>query len=1412
MTENENNAELNRRLANLSPSKRALLERKLQKNVVAQAPVIQPCDDGGPAPLSFGQQRLWFLEQLLPDHSAAHIPVAVYLTGTLNVEALQRSIGEILRRHEVLRAAFPSEDGTPVQIAALASGYRLPVTDLSALTEHDRQGEEVRITAGEAHGLFDMARGGLVRTRLLKLSDTRHLLLLTMHHIVSDGWSLSIFNRELSVLYNAFVEGKPSPLGELPIQYADFARWQREWLRGDVLQSQLAYWKQLLGGRLPVLDLPTDRPRPAIQTFRGHRQTLRLSPSLVESLNALSRSEDATLSMTLLAAFKTLLHRLTAQDDIVVGMPIAGRNRLETENLIGFFVNTLVLRTDLAARPTFRELLRRVRKGAVEAYNHQDLPFEKLVEELHPNRSLSHTPLFQVFFNMLNLPEDRLKLNGLTAEHANHAEAESKFDLTLYVREDDEGITLDFTYNADLFSQARAAEMLGQLGLLLTDIAGNPDKPVRNYSLLTSAAKAVLPDPTRQLDRAGDKPVHRRFAEQARRLPRHEAIIDSESVWTYEELDRASSRIADHLRQGGIREHDVVAIHGTRSATFVCALLGILKAGAAFLILNPAYPVRRLTEYLRAANPKGLFHLGAAGNLPVGLQRAIDESSCCFRLDVPQRNSASVREMLPSQSQETPPRIEAPDAIAYVAFTSGSTGTPKGIVGTHRPLAHFFEWYAREFPLSDADRFAMLSGLSHDPLLRDIFGPLCLGATLCIPREEDLANPERLCQWMANHDISVIHLPPAMARLLSEEARDSRLPRLRHVFFGADVLTRADVRNFQRLAPSATFVNFYGATETPQAIACHIVRETDDASKADGSRDHDPKIRVPIGKGIEGVQLLLLNTQNQMTGIGEIGEIHIRTPYLANGYLNDEALTAQRFIINPFTQWPEDRIYKSGDLARYSPNGEVDFIGRRDLQVNLRGHRVELEEIETVLAEHLLIQTAVVVATEHPRGETALAAYITVHGNEKPSVASLRQFARETLPDFMVPCAFIFCDSLPLTQNGKIDRNALPALEPGQIGLSGEYVAPRNETERRIGSIWEKILGVERAGMDDDFFDLGGHSLLGIQLIAKLRKTFQVDIPLRTLFGSPTVAGLAVRIDELLRGGLATTPAPAGNWQFLVPIQVGTRPPLFLVPGGGGGEEEFLVYARLARFMGREYTMYGLRARGLDGVKLPHRSVKEMSADYVREIREFQPVGPYSIIGECIGGIVAFEMARQLAAQGQRVSSLILMDTQFPNTTIRLRAWRRDIARRTRESWPAGFSDRIVHYRRIMPEMNWGERLGYFADKAGKIIQRLLYVSHLKRLPISDPAHEQRMNVKRARAVYPQSMLRYRPKPYSGRLTIVVNREEFGRDGTPDCSRFAQGGIDTHMVPGNHHSYIREHAESAAAQLRACLQKGSNNE
>jgi amino acid adenylation domain-containing protein len=1403
MAENENTVELNRRLANLSPSKRALLERKLQKNVVARVPVIQPSHNGGPVPLSFGQQRLWFLEQLLPDHSAAHIPVAVYLTGTLNFEALQRSIGEILRRHEVLRAAFPAEDGTPIQVVVPASDYRLPVSDLATLTEGDRQREEVRLAAEEANALFDLSRGGLVRTRLLKLNDTRHLLLLTMHHIVSDGWSISIFNHELGVLYNAFIEGKPSPLGELPIQYADFARWQRKWLQGSVLQSQLAYWKHLLEGRLPVLDLPTDRPRPAVQTFRGQHQKLRLSPALLESLNTLSQSEDATLSMTLLAAFKTLLHRLTGQDDIVVGMPIAGRNRLETENLIGFFVNTLVLRTDLAAQPTFRELLGRVRKGAVEAYNHQDLPFEKLVEELHPNRSLSRTPLFQVFFNMLNLPEDGLKLDGLTAERANHAEGESKFDLTLYVREDGEGLILDFTYNADLFSQARMAEMLGQLGLLLADIAGNPDKPVQDYTLLTPAAKAVLPDPTQRLGRSGDKPVHQRFIEQAQRIPQRDAIVDSHGVWTYEELDLASRRIADYLCRGGIHEGDIVAIHGTRSATFVCALLGTLKAGAAFLVLNPAYPARRLTEYLRATNPKGLIHLGAPGDLPAGLQRAIDESPRCFRLDIAQRNPANVLETLLGKLHETPTRIVTSDTVAYVAFTSGSTGTPKGIVGTHRPLAHFFEWYTREFSLSDADRFAMLSGLSHDPLLRDIFGPLCLGATLCIPREEDLVNPDRLCQWMASHDISVIHLPPAMARLLSEEAGEVRLPGLRHVFFGADILTRADVRDFQRLAPAATFVNFYGATETPQAVACHVVRETDDATKADGSHEHDAKVRIPIGKGIEDVQMLLLNAQSQMVGIGEIGEIHIRTPYLANGYLNDEALTTQRFIVNPFTQRPEDRIYKTGDLARYSPNGEVDFIGRRDLQVNLRGHRVELEEIETVLAEHPQIQTAVVVPAEHSRRETVLAAYLSVHGNEKPSVASLRQFARETLPDFMVPSAFIFRESLPLTPNGKVDRDALAALEPSQIGLDGQYVAPRNDTESSVASIWEKILGVERAGMDDDFFDLGGHSLLGIQLIAKLQKTFRVDIPLRTLFGSPTVAGLAARIDELRAGELATTPAQAGHWQFLVPIQIGTRPPLFLVPGGGGGEEEFLVYARLARFMGREYTMYGLRARGLDGIKLPHRSVKKMSADYVHEIREFQPVGSYRIIGECVGGIVAFEMARQLMAQGQRVSSLILMDTELPNTAIRLRAWRRDIARRTRESWQGSFLDRIIHFRRIMPEMNWGARLGYFVGKTW---------SRLKRLPISDPLDKQRMNVKRARAVYPQSMLRYRPKPYSGRLTVVVNREEFGRDHAPDCSRFARGGIDTYEIPGNHHSYIREHAESAAAQLRACLQKESIDE
>ncbi len=1107
MAENENTVELNRRLANLSPAKRALLERKLQGNAGTHAPVIQPSNDNGPAPLSFGQQRLWFLEQLLPDHSAAHIPVAVYLIGRLNFEALQRSIGEILRRHEVLRAAFLTVDGRPLQVVAPASDYRLPVTDLASLTEGDRQREEVRFAAEEANALFDLARGGLVRTRLLKLNNTRHLLLLTMHHIVSDGWSLSIFNRELGVLYNAFVQGKPSPLGELPIQYADFARWQREWLRGSVLQSQLAYWKHLLEGRLPVLDLPTDRPRPAVQTFRGQNQKFRLPPALLESLKTLSRSEDATLSMALLAAFKTLLYRLTGQDDIVVGMPIAGRNRLETENLIGFFVNTLVLRTDLAVQPTFRELLGRVRKGAVEAYNHQDLPFEKLVEELHPNRSLSRTPLFQVFFNMLNLPEDGLKLDGLTAERANHAEGESKFDLTLYVREDGEGLKLDLTYNADLFSQARAAEMLEQFGLLLADIAGNPDKSVGDYTLLTPVAKAVLPDPTQQLGRSGDKPVHQRFAELAQRTPRREAIVDDAGVWTYEELDLASRRIADHLCQGGIHEGDIVAIHGTRSAMFVCALLGILKAGAAFLILNPAYPARRLGEYLRAVNPKGLIHLGAPGDLPTGLQRVIDESSCCFRLDIPDRGSASVLETLSGKSHDPSTRITAPDAIAYLAFTSGSAGTPKGIVGTHRPLAHFFDWYAREFPLNEADRFAMLSGLAHDPLLRDIFGPLCLGATLCIPCEEDLANPDRLRQWMADQKISVVHIPPALARLLSEEVKESLLPCLRHVFFGADVLTRADVRNFQRLAPAATFVNFYGATETPQAVAWHIVKVTDDESKAGDPHDHDAKVRVPIGKGIEGVQMLLLNTQGRMAGIGEIGEIHVRTPYLAKGYLNDGTLTAEHFIVNPFTELPEDRIYKTGDLARYNPNGEVEFIGRRDRQVNLRGNRVELEEIETVMAKHPQIRTVVVVAAEYPLGETALVAYLTIPGSEKPPVASLRQFARETLPDFMVPSAFIFRESLPLTPNGKIDRDALSALEPSQIGLSGQYVAPRNETEKNVASIWEKILAVERAGMDDDFFELGGHSLLGIQLIAKLRKTFQVDIPVRTLFGSPTVAG-----------------------------------------------------------------------------------------------------------------------------------------------------------------------------------------------------------------------------------------------------------------------------------------------------------------
>ncbi|HEY2295664.1 MAG TPA: amino acid adenylation domain-containing protein [Thermoanaerobaculia bacterium] len=1075
-------------------------------------PPIVPIPRAGPLPLSFSQERLWFLDKLQPGSAVFNMPVAVRLRGALDPSLLARGLNASVHRHESLRTTFGAAHGQPFQRIAEALAVPLPLVDLSGLAGPAREAQEAelrRLIAGEAGTPFDLERGPLLRARLFRCGDGDWALLVNLHHIVADGWSLQVLIREIGLCYAAFAAGEPSPLPPLEVQYADFAAWQRARLQGEVLERHLGYWRRQLSGVLPVLDLPTDRVRPPVQTFHGASRSALLPPRLAADLRALGRRQGATLFMSLFAAFNLLLQRYSGQDDLLIGIPIAGRNRAQVEDQIGFFINSLVLRTDLSGRPTFGELLARIRQVALDAYTHQDLPFEQLLQELRPERDLSRTPLFQVFFNFQSLVDPALSLPGLTVESLTSPEDFSKFDLTLYAMEEaGGGIHLDLVYNAVLFTAARSREVLAQFELLLTQAAAQPEAGIGRFSLLTPEARQILPDPTVELDASWTGPVHQHLSSWAARDPRRLAVTDAEGAWSYGELEAQSNRLAHRLLSGGAGREEVVAIYAHRSATLVWAVLGVLKAGAAFVVLDPAYPAARIIETLRLAQPRAWLEMTAAGAVPEALASFVAGLPGCLRLALPSWTACADGGPLADQPVTDPGVPVGPDGLAYIAFTSGSTGAPKGILGRHGPLSHFLPWQRRELGLAEEDRFSLLSGLGHDPLQRDLFTPLYLGATICIPDPAEIVVPGRLSAWMRRQGVSVAHLTPAMGQLLTESGAGTPevLPALRYIFLVGDVLTRRDVARLRLLAPGVTCVNLYGSTETQRAVGYHVV---DGAEAAPAPGEQRGKEILPLGRGMQDVQLLVLSPAGELAGIGEVGEISVRSPHLARGYLKDEAGTAERFLANPFTARPGDRLYRTGDLGRYLPDGEVAFAGRADTQVKIRGFRIELGEIQAQLGRMPGVREAVVLATEDEGAGRRLVAYVVPEPGAAPAAADLRGHLKAALPAYMVPSAFVLLPRMLLTPNGKVDRRALLALATAPPESDTAYRAPQTRAEVVIAGILREVLGVERVSAEDNFFDLGGNSLLLVQVQSRLQAAFEREVAVLDLFSNPTVGTLA---------------------------------------------------------------------------------------------------------------------------------------------------------------------------------------------------------------------------------------------------------------------------------------------------------------
>jgi amino acid adenylation domain-containing protein len=1049
-------------------------------------------------PASFAQRRMWFLDQFQPGSPFYNIPMAVRIKGALRVAALEQGIQEIVRRHESLRTTFAVMDGEPVQVIhkdGPAMNIALDRVDLRRLSAPEREAEIHRRAMAEAQLPFNLAEGPLLRAKLLKLGERDHALLMTMHHIVSDAWSQGVFIREMAVLYDAFSNEKPSPLPDLPLQYADFTEWQREWLQGEVMEAQLDYWRGRLCDNPPPLSLITDYPRPPVQTARGAKLSRSLPKPLANALKELCRREGATLFMTLLAAFQVLLHRYTGQDDISVGTPVANRNRAEIEDLIGCFINTLVMRIDISGDPSFRELLRRAREVALGAYAHQDLPFEKLVEVLKPERDMSRPSLFQVMLILQNVPREiDVAGRGLTLSALKIDKGTSNFDLTLTMVEEAKGLNATAEYNTDLFKAETIERLLQHLQTLLEGAVANPDQRVSTLPILTKAEEQQqLREWNRtQAEYSTEVCVHRLFEEQAASGPDRTAVVFEQERLTYEQLDRRANQLANYLRKLGVGPEVFVGLCVERSIEMIVGILGILKAGGAYVPLDPSYPKERLVFILKDINAKvgiteerlASWFSGAAPNL--------------VRLD-------SDWGEIEKEKTESPESSVGPDNLAYAIYTSGSTGNPKGVLVTHENLVHStaarFSYYREP-----VESFLLLSSFAFDSSVAGIFWTLCQGGELVLPSEGLRMDLPQLTRLIRENRISHMLSLPSLYSLLLEQAKPQEIGSLRTVIVAGESCPRDLIDRHYRALPNTALFNEYGPTEGSVWSSVYMARPAEQLAQA----------QVPIGRPIPNMRVYLLNPKLEPTPVGAAEEIYIGGMGITRGYLNRPDLTAERFIPDPFGDVAGGRLYRTGDLARYLPDGNIDFLGRVDQQVKIRGYRIELGEIETALQQHPAIREAVVLAREDEPGNKRLVAYLVSVQESAPTMEELRSFLRQKLPEYMAPAAYVWLDSLPMTPNGKIDRRALPAPDKTRPELEAAFVAPRTPAEERLAAICAGALGLERVGIRDNFFDLGGHSLLAVQVVSRVRQAFAIELPLRSLFENPTVAGLAENIETIL--------------------------------------------------------------------------------------------------------------------------------------------------------------------------------------------------------------------------------------------------------------------------------------------------------
>ncbi|WP_342026020.1 non-ribosomal peptide synthase/polyketide synthase [Cytobacillus pseudoceanisediminis] len=1175
------------------------IERLHQEDISPIA--ILPVNEGDRVSLSFAQQQFWVMDRLLADGSVYNMPYVFRLDGLIDIQVLEKSLNYLIERHSILRTVFVEEDRGPVQKITPASWMPLPVINI----EEDFE-ETVRTKFNqERQYQFDLSEGPLIRFSLLSKDEKESMLLLNLHHIIGDGWSMGILTRELIEIYSYFLKGEEPSLPNLPIQYADYANWQREWLQGDVLEQQMEYWKDRLGGEIPVLQLPSDRQRPAVQSYRGASETFVIPDKLTSRLKEFGQSRGSTLFMTLLAAFQALLSRYSGQEDIAVGTPVAGRSKEETEGLIGCFINTLVMRTDLSGSPSFEELVDRVREVALGAYMHQDVPFEFLVDKLVENRNLSHAPLFQVMFILQNTPTyggddaSSVKLGRVETENGT-----SKFDLTLEMSETHKGLGGSIEFNTDLFDNDTIHRMIGHFKTLLEQVILQPAKPIFEVPLLIESEHHKLLHEWNNTELAypADETILHQFERQALKRPDAIAVTWKDQTLTYGQLNGKANQLALHLQKRGIGRESLVGIAVERTPDMIVGILGILKAGGAYLPLDPNYPYERI-EYILEDGQATL--LLTQERLLERLPKSGAEPLC---LDTDWADIAV-------ESTENLPSIATSDNLAYVIYTSGSTGQPKGVAICHRSAVALIHWAKKLYTEEELAGVLASTSLSFDLSVFEIFVTLSAGGGIILAE-----NALDLPHLPAREQVTLINtVPSAINELLKMDA----IPQsVRTVNLAGEALRSHLVEQLYDLDHIERVYNLYGPSEDTTYSTYSLVPRNNDRNPT-------------IGRPISNTQLYVLDGSMQPVPIGVAGELYIGGDGLAREYLNRRELTAEKFVVNPFAAEGKGRLYKTGDQVRYLPNGELEYIGRLDHQVKVRGFRIELGEIEARLVKKPEVRDAVVLVREDVPGDKRIVAYVCVT-DSNVGAETLRGEMQKEMPAYMVPSAFVVMDAFPLTPNGKVNRKGLPAPNQERDKVV-QYLAPRDFIESQLVYIWEELFEVRPIGIKDNFFELGGHSLLAVRLTSLIKKKMGHSLPLALLFQSGTIEELAQIIRH--EGELIQT-------SNLVRIKGGSQTPLFLVHPIGGN---VLCYRELAGVIDKDQTVYGLQSPGLHEGTKPLSTIEEMAKQYIEEIKILQPQGPYYLGGWSIGGIIAYEMAQQLMEQGEKVNQLTLIDSYLPN-------------------------------------------------------------------------------------------------------------------------------------------------------------------